>query len=245
MCSVIFSPRQTGYILGMNRDERLTRAIARPPRRWTLGGREVIAPSEPGGGMWIGLNDTGATLALINWYAIPARVTGESISRGEVTKAVLNAATSREVEAGLHSLALSRVNPFRLISLFPQRQEVIEWRWDLRRLRRVRHAWAPAIWISSGHDEPGAQRTRAATFAAACVQVSCGSLDWLRRLHRSHRPERGPYSICMHRADAATVSHTEILVSGRRAALRYISGAPCLADFKTPAPHRLRVRPAS
>ncbi len=245
MCSVIFSPRKSGYVLGMNRDEKLTRVAALPPHRWTLGGREVIAPSEPGGGMWIGLNDTGATLALINWYAIPARATGENISRGEVTKAVLSAATSREVEAGLHSLALSRVNPFRLISLFPQRQEVIEWRWDLRRLQRVRHPWQPGIWISSGHDEPGAQHSRAATFADACGQVSCGSLDWLRRLHRSHRPERGPYSICMHRADAATVSHTEILVSGRTAALRYLSDAPCLGDVATVAPDRLRLRPAS
>ena len=49
----------------------------------------------------------------------------------------------------------------------------------------------------------------------------------------------------MHRADAATVSHMEIMVSGRRAALRYISGAPCRADFTALAPHRMRVRPAS
>jgi hypothetical protein len=245
MCSVIFFPRPTGYILGMNRDEKRARAAALPPRRWTLGGRTVIAPSEPGGGMWIGLNDNGATLALINWYAISARVTGENISRGEVTKAALSATTSQAVEASLHSLTLARVNPFRLISLFPQRHEVLEWRWDLRCLQRVRHPWQPGIWISSGYDEPGAQSHRAATFAAACRQVSCGSLDGLRRLHRSHRPECGPYSICMHRANAATVSHTEILVTGRAATLRYIPGAPCLADFTALTPHRLRVRPGS
>ena len=43
---------------------------------------------------------------------------------------------------------------------------------------------------------------------AARNQKFEGRLNWLRRLHRSHLPERGPFSICMHRSDAATVSYT-------------------------------------
>src|SRR2546426_6818300 len=46
----------------------------------------------------------------------------------------------------------------------------------------------------SGFDEPAAQRVRGATFRKARKQASDGSLAWQRRLHRSHTPERGPFS---------------------------------------------------
>jgi len=62
---------------------------------------------------------------------------------------------------------------------------------------------------------------------AARNQKFGGRLNWLRRLHRSHLPERGPFSICMHRSDAATVSYTEVAVSGQRATMRYKLGPYC------------------
>ena len=43
----------------------------------------------------------------------------------------------------------------------------------------------------------------------------------LRALHRSHAPMRGPFSICMHRADAATVSYAEVCSRRQRATMRY------------------------
>jgi len=36
-----------------------------------------------------------------------------------------------------------------------------------------------------------------------------------------------PFSTCMHRADASTVSYTEISFSPREAVMRYHAGAPC------------------
>jgi len=56
------------------------------------------------------------------------------------------------------------------------------------------------------------------------------TVSWLRRFHSSHAshaPEIGPYSICMHRNDAATVSYTEVVVSRRITRMRYQSGSPC------------------
>jgi uncharacterized protein with NRDE domain len=72
MCTVTFIARRNGYALGMNRDEKLTRPAGLPPRLTHLNGRTIIAPSEPSGGTWIGVNDTGATFALINWYSVRA-----------------------------------------------------------------------------------------------------------------------------------------------------------------------------
>ena len=227
MCTVTFIARRNGYALGMNRDEKLTRITGLPPRLTHLKGRAILAPSEPGGGTWIGVNDTGATLALINWYSITSRVVGQTVSRGQVVKLALPSDSPALVEATLNEFPLARVNPFRLIGVFPSDKAVVEWRWNLQRLERRDHRWRANNWISSGFDEPGAQRTRGKVFAEALRQTSAGSTDWLRRLHRSHRPECGPYSTCMHRGDAATVSYSEITVTRRTAKLRYTPGALC------------------
>lgn len=227
MCTVTFIARRNGYALGMNRDEKLARAVGLPPRLTHLNGRTILAPSEPGGGTWIGVNDTGATLALINWYSITSRVAGQTVSRGEVVKLALPSDSPELVDATLKESPLARVNPFRLIGIFPSDKAVVEWRWNLQRLERRDRHWQTNTWISSGFDEPGAQRTRGKAFRAALRQKSSGSTDWLRRLHRSHGQERGPYSTCMHRNDSATVSYTEVTVFRHAATMRYAPRAPC------------------
>lgn len=227
MCTVTFVPRRRGHVLGMNRDEQLTRVEASPPKPRFLSERRVLYPSEPGGGTWIGLNDGGVCLALINWYSVAARVARHPISRGGIIPASLGAVLSSEVAEIIAAMPLHRVNPFRLIGIFPSARQVMEWRWNLHELEVLRHSWQARTWISSGYDEPGAQIARAKHFRAALRQRSAGTREWLRRLHRSHRPERGPYSTCMHRADAATVSYTEIVCTHVHGEMRYVAGAPC------------------
>ena len=56
---------------------------------------------------------------------------------------------------------------------------------------------------------------------------SMGTIGWLRRLHRSHSPQTGPFSTCMYRTEAATVSYTEIDVFRQRARLRHVCGPAC------------------
>lgn len=227
MCTVTIIPGRTGYRLGMNRDEKLTRPLGQPPRQRTAQGRSFIGPSEPGGGTWIGVNDHGVCLALINWYSVNRQVRGKIVSRGEIIPATRHAGDSESVDVALARLTLKRTNPFRLIGIFPASCTIVEWRWDLNRLIRVKHSWQAQQWISSGFDEQGAQRMRSKAFVTARQQRTFGGAEWLRRLHRSHRPSRGPFSMCMHRRDAATVSYTEVHVSTRIAKLRYHPGQPC------------------
>lgn len=227
MCTITFIARRNGYALGMNRDERRARVAGLPPRLTRLNGHSILAPSEPSGGTWMGVNDTGATLALINWYAMATRVAGQAASRGEVVKRALPSDSPALVDATLRELPLACVNPFRLFGVFPNCEALVEWRWNLQQLERRDHRWRTNAWISSGFDESGAQQTRGRTFSDALRQASAGSTDWLRRLHQSHGPQCGPYSTCMHRKDAATVSYAEVRVSRHKASMRYTPGAPC------------------
>lgn len=227
MCTVTFTPHRRGYALAMNRDEKLSRVRGLPPAKKLINGRAVLSPSEPGGGTWIALNDCGVTFALINWYSITIRVKENAISRGKVVNATSAATTPEIVDLALRKLPLSQINPFRVIGFFPGNNKIYEWRWDLKRLVSTKHPWKAQQWISSGFDEATAQRTRSQAFRQALKQKTAGRLDWLRRRHRSHSPQSGPFSTCMHRDDAATVSYTEVTVAPNKCLMRYHDGSPC------------------
>ncbi len=229
MCTISFIPKRRGYTLAMNRDENINRVSGVPPALRVLNGVQVLCPSEPGGGTWIAVNETGATFALVNWYSVTPRVRTRAVSRGEIVAGVAALPSGEAVTTAFKTAPLQRVNPFRLMAVFPERREVVEWCWNLSRLVCRRKTWEAQQWISSGFDEPTAQNVRSQTFRRARRQRTARSVEWLRRLHRSHSPHTGAFSICMHRSDAKTVSYTEVRVSSHAAKMYYYDGAPCEA----------------
>jgi hypothetical protein len=237
MCTVSFLPNRSGFMLAMNRDEQVSRPRATPPRTHQAGFHKSLYPSEPSGGTWIGVNDAGLSLALINWYAKPQRDRALCVSRGIVVPHLLAADTLNEVGVFFSDLPLAQINPFRLIAISLVERKIREWRWDGKGLKSKGHAWTRRHWFSSGYDEALVNRKRADVVRAAAASRQTPA--WLRKLHRSHLPERGPFSICMHRDEAQTVSYAEILVSGRDAKMTYIAGSPCTK--KPGAPRLLRL----
>lgn len=227
MCTVTLIARDDGFRLGMNRDEQRTRPLALPPERACIDGVECLYPREPGGGTWIGVNALGTGFALINWYAIRAQPRGRAGSRGQIIPSILSLREPDAVEVALRYRDLSNTRPFRLIAIMPHLRQITEWRWDLTALGRADHPWQTSTWISSGHDEHGAQRSRGDVFNQRLGEPDAGSAKWLRKLHASHEPECGPYSTCMHRTDAVTVSYTEIAVKPEAVELHYHAGSPC------------------
>ncbi|MBI1841350.1 MAG: NRDE family protein [Verrucomicrobia bacterium] len=227
MCTLTFNPRDRGFALAMNRDEKRARARGAPPAPRTFGNTNALLPSESGGGTWIGVNEHAVCLALINWYSVPSQPRQALSSRGGVIPSLLDAPDAQSVRERLKPAPLSSKNPFRLIGVFAREKAVVEWQWNGRRLEVVEHPWALGIWISSGFDEPGAQQARGATFLRRRIEQDPSQGDWLRQLHASHIPEAGAYSVCMHRADAATVSCSEITVNDETVRFAYCDGPPC------------------
>jgi hypothetical protein len=215
----------------MNRDENLDRLTALAPTIADLASRRAVFPREATGGTWISVNDAGVCLALINWHRIEHKPKNDTLSRGLVVKELAGKSTAKEIAAALKKLPVRKLRPFRLIAIVPGERRVIEWRWNLQRVAIRNHEWEPQHWFSSGFDEHRAEVERQRVCDAANDQQSAESLMWLRQLHRSHAPKRGPFSICMHRADAATVSYTEVSVTDNSVSMRYASGPPCVARF--------------
>ncbi|PYK22068.1 MAG: hypothetical protein DME56_02450 [Verrucomicrobia bacterium] len=187
-------------------------------------------------------------LALINWHRIKRESNNGVRSRGEVIRKLAGISTSNEISTAVKKLPLRKLRAFRLIAIVPREKRVIEWRWNLQRLAIRNHEWRRQHWFSSGFDEPRAEVERAkvcASFVAGGgdpgkgetsqrrartgVNAAGYSIKWLRQLHRSHAPKRGPFSMCMHRPDAMTVSYTEVGVSKKGATMRYKTG-PCCSN---------------
>jgi Transport and Golgi organisation 2 len=229
MCTVSFLPKAHGFYLAMNRDEKRDRSVALAPTIVDVASRRAVFPNESTGGTWISANNAGVCLALINWHRVEREPKHDIVSRGEVVRALAGKSSTNEIADGIGRLPLRKLRPFRLITIVRSERLVTEWRWNLEWLTRRDHKWRPLHWFSSGFDERRAELERQRICGAAHTNQSTRSLSWLRQLHRSHAPKRGPFSICMHRREAATVSYTEVAVSEKRVMMRYKAG-PCCSN---------------
>lgn len=234
MCTLSFVPKAGGFLLAMNRDEQHTRTAARAPAEHRCGSLAALYPSETGGGTWIGINERGLCVALINWYARPQYRGEPAFSRGEIIPRLLACPSGEEMDRSLHELPSERLNPFRLFVIWGNSRGVREYRSAGSGMERVDHPWSTNHWFSSGHDEASATTTRSVVCRQASEESDAGTLPWLERLHTSHDPKRGADSVCMHRDDAVTVSMTILEVSGDSAAMRYHNGSPCESICGTP-----------
>jgi hypothetical protein len=222
----------------MNRDESRSRLSALPPEVLQRDELAMLYPREPSGGTWIGINSAGMAFALINWYSQPDCGDCSAVSRGEVVRTLLAARTSTRAASLLAGLPLSRMNPFGLMVISVCKRSLTEWRSSGGNLRRFDLPWRRHHWFSSGLDEAKANEIR----RRRCERVH-GYLGVmaLRKLHRSHSPKTGPFSLCMHRRNACTVSYTEIDVRGPIASTYYIAGSPCSRAPRFTASIRLDV----
>ena len=227
MCTVTFVPKPGGYLLGMNRDESRSRERALPPAVVRAGELEAVYPRETStGGTWIAANAAGAVMAVLNQNRGPAPLS-KTRSRGDVIPSLIHMARMAEVARSLDAADFTGMMPFLLAGIFPAEQRVAEWKWDGAALQGRSWNWQPRHWFSSGISDAMAAQVRGAFCESAWRRRDAGSVEWLRRVHVSHAPVQGSFSVCVHRPEAASVSYTEIAFDGRRLDLRYHAGAPC------------------
>jgi hypothetical protein len=229
MCTLTFAPNEQGYLLGMNRDERIARDPASPPARLECAGVAAIYPRDIEGGTWIGVNQLGVAFALLNWNDVGV-VHPKVRSRGCVIPSLISAASTRTAATILNRLEPDGLLPFRLIGFFPAERQVIEWRWNQKRLEQEAFIWDSRQWYSSSLSDAQAGIRRGVAHARAQNESDRGSVTWLWRLHASHDPEHRPFSICVHREEVKTVSYTELICTSDQVECRYHSGSPCLPE---------------
>ena len=230
MCTVSWLRRAFGYVLLCNRDERHTRKPAGEPQIGEARGVSFLAPIDGDhGGSWIGVNQFGLTLCLLNRYddlsADPKR---NYTSRGLLLTDLLDCRDGSQIGKRLADTRLDRFRPFTLLALSVDAPAMLVG-WNGRECAIQLDAEVHSPLTSSSFRNPNVPALRRQLFVEMVSQQGIIDADLLHRFHRSHLPDRGPYSVCMHRDDAATVSLSTIRVTRNTIEFIYHPGAPCVA----------------
>ena len=101
--------------------------------------------------------------------------------------------------------------------------------WDGHKSRLKRNVSSPKS--SSSVNAKHVKENRKRHYENMKLQDSNSVEDFLR-FHSSHDPEKSEQSVCMHRDDANTVSHSHISVDSETAQFAYKDGAPCESEFE-------------
>jgi hypothetical protein len=223
MCTVTVVPREGGVRVLCNRDEQRTRPLALPPRIHDLGNRRAVFPMDPqGGGTWIGVNDAGLVVALLN--ANPAtRTSGNDAarSRGHIVLDLLRCETLRHAIAGAENLDPRSFEPFRVVIVHRNRVAVAaSHRAESIRCHEV-PLDGPLLFTSSSLGDELVTTPRQRLFERMVILSRAGWLAGQTRFHQHRWPRRPEISVRMERRDALTVSRTTIDITHRERRVLY------------------------
>jgi Transport and Golgi organisation 2 len=217
MCTVSWVHAADGYHLLCNRDEKRTRSAALPPCVERFDGVKVIAPRDGDfGGSWIAVNELGVAVCLLNGTPRPAPE-----SRGHLLLGLSSVRSALEARERIVRMELGAYAPFTLVAIEPGKPVVVM-DWDETKRFTTD---SPGPLISSSFDPAGVRAARQCEFA----RLVAGGITphSLYSFHESHGSEAGPYSPCMHRVDAETVSFSWVTVTRRGVSFFYGPGSPC------------------
>jgi hypothetical protein len=223
MCTVTVVPHERGSRLICNRDERRTRPPALAPVMYELDGRQAVFPLDPqGGSTWIGINDVGLAVALLNLHGM-ASATGDQPkrSRGLVVRELLQCTSlshAREVVDALHPCAFAS---FLVVIVHLGRIVVARSETQCRIQHTQRTLDGPLLFTSSSLGDALVEPQRRRLFERMVLRSRTGWLDGQARFHHHQWRRRPEISVRMKRADALTVSRTTIDVANGKRHLLY------------------------
>lgn len=224
MCTVSIVPIGDGFRLMCNRDERITRPVAEPPSRVAVAGVDAIFPVDPqSGGTWIGVNEAGLAITLLNQTYVGSafrRTSGADVvsacmtigerSRGEIVPRLLAARDMSHLFDLVTTIAPMLYEPFRIVAVW--RRDVVIATADGARLDlALRHLTRPIAFTSSSLGDEIAERLRLPLFDALVAPAQNPVVP--QRVFHGHQWADCPaFSVRMRRTDARTVSRAIVNV---------------------------------
>ena len=228
MCTLTWRRRTGGsYEVFFNRDEKKTRGVAEPPKRFEESGVRFLAPRDPdAGGTWMLINERGLLVCLLNrWHEEGTRPpeSGGGVSRGHLVWKMAGLENVPAVEERLRSEELAGVKPFEMIAFDPVGER--GWHWNGRRL--VPSTLEMPICSSSFHFEEVAAARRS-RFHELKYARSTGR-DLLETFHSDTGDGPSASTVRMCRTDAQTMSRSHVTWAARVGRWRYWEEQPDLA----------------
>jgi hypothetical protein len=235
MCTTVLQSVRDGHlILACNRDELGTRKLAEPPKvhEFERGVGAIFPRDRDADGSWVGVNTAGIAVSLLNNYAADVRPPPVTpISRGALVPRMLQMRTMFEVVAEMERMraGLECFRPFWLIvASIPIDSSVSAmcFTWDGERLDAQRTS-LPLAQTSSSFEHVLVEENRRSQIEQLLGESGEWTQEGMDAVLGGHLPTRGATSVCMHRDDASTVSHTRIQILGDDVSLAYYDGPLC------------------
>jgi hypothetical protein len=221
-----------GFDLFFNRDERRSRKPARGPAIRDAGRLRCIAPADGDfGGTWIAINTAGLACCLLNGADADGAPGPDRPrpSRGAIPLALAGCPAPAAAAEALRALSLDDFAPFTLVGLAPGGPALVG-RWTGADLAIELRDRIDQPLVSSSFCTEAVRSHRAAVFARLVGEPGSDPTSRHLEYHRRHDPEAGPFSPCMHRPDAETVSFSWVGVDAREIRFRYAPHAPCRGE---------------
>ena len=218
MCTLsIFKTSKEGIIVTSNRDEHMARPTL-PPQVYSVGGMDVVFPKdELKNGTWLAMGANGVVVCVLNGGFEPhqmGRVFAKS--RGQI---VLDVFRNGSVASFLDHLDCTGVEPFTLVLLDTQSEEITEVVWDENKIHHRPVAMdKPLLWSSTSLYAPKVREERKILFENWINKGNKHSKD-VRTLHVEPK-EKGGFLLPPH-SFLKTVSVSQIIVGSLRAEFEY------------------------
>jgi hypothetical protein len=230
MCTLSFLRLKSGYSFMMNRDESPKRPKPEQIRQASIEGvdgavRRVLYPVDPGSsGTWVGTNDQGVVLALMNQYPAGYQRPEGALSRGRLIPEGLRAGTAITALERVAAMDLKSTPPFLLVGADEQGAP-LSLGWNGEHLERKLYPDGALELSSSGYQPHEVLPAREAQFDLMLQGIEgrdeAEVLAAQEAYHFSQEPEPGPLAVWMTRADSRTVSFSHFLIQPKLIFLRY------------------------
>jgi uncharacterized protein with NRDE domain len=220
MCTLTFIGTKNGYCLTSNRDEKVSRGKAIPPKKYEINGKTITFPKDTAaGGTWVA-HDEQAILILLNGANKKHISTGNyRKSRGLI---LLDLIGSDNPIEEWKNIDLENIEPFTIV--YFDGENLVQWQWNsIEKTTKEFNKEEPHIWSSVTLYEPEIRVERASWFAQFIQNDSEITAEKLFHFHQFEQATNSDYGLQINRNNILkTVSITQCIWQPNAIEMHYL-----------------------
>jgi len=221
MCTVSFVCNNDKVIITSNRDEKIIRPSAIPPKNYTLNGKNIIYPKDPkAGGSWYVVDENGTVLVLLNGADEKHEVhLSYRKSRGLI---VLEMISNTSPKKFWNEIDLENIEPFTLV-LFQEKQ-LFQLRWNgVKKSSVSLEIDKNYVWSSSTLYSKGIREQRSNWFYSFLDANPEITEEKMLHFHRYTETDNNEHGLVINRNnELKTLSITQAIIEKNKVVLRHL-----------------------
>lgn len=225
MCTVSFVCSNDKIIITSNRDEKIIRPSAVPPKNYTLNGKNIIYPKDSkAGGTWYVVDENGTVLVLLNGADEKHQVQSYyRKSRGLIVLEMISSASPKQF---WDEIDLENIEPFTLV-LFQEKQ-LFQLRWNgVEKTTVDLEIDKNHIWSSSTLYSKAIREQRANWFYAFLDANPEMTEDKMLHFHRYTEADNHEHGLVINRnEELKTLSITQSVIEQNKVTMNYLDLIP-------------------